>query len=309
MTDFKIITADEFDVSNITATEPKKKNDRLQSILLYNGSPFYLESELGRAPFGVKSFDGGEKTDYSLNISLTQGGNLANNLSKLDEYMIDFGVENSKLIFKQKYTPAQREVVRAMYTASVKQSEDGDYPPRIAPKIQKKSQTDLTPGLLFYHSEEEEVEIETFDQLEKLIPKGAKVKAIISLRPWFVSGRFGITMTVQQLLVPKVTGGKPTTYAFGNKTGVLSTKVSATDSIKELEKNVVQEQPDEDQEDQEGTDAVSVEDSDNEQDDQDEEEEEEEEKPQKVVRKPTSAPVQPPVSKTTKPARSANVRK
>jgi len=303
--EFRIIPTEEFDVSCITATEPKKKNERLQSYLLYNSGMFHVETNIGRAPFGVKAFEAGDKsdkTDYSLNISLEHNDNLIKVLTELDEYMIDFAVENSMIIFKKKYTPAQREVVRAMYTSSVKKSEGGDYPPRIAPKIQKKSSTDLTPALLFYHSEEEEVEIESFSQLEKLVPKGARVKAIVSLRPWFVSGRFGVNLTIQQILVPKMSSGKPTTYAFSNKTGIVSTKISANESIKAIE-NAKEEEPEDEHEDDQkaGTDVESVEDSDV----VEAEEEEEEEQPQKVVRKPSSAPV---AAATAKPAAAQKSR-
>jgi hypothetical protein len=291
--DSRIISTEDFDVSNVTATEPKKKNDRLQSYLLYNSSTFYVETNFGRAPFGVKAFEGGDKTDYSLNISLEQDDKLIQSFNELDEYMIDFAVEHSLMIFKKKYTSAQREVVRAMYTSLVKKSDGGDYPPRIAPKIQKKSSTDLTPELLFYHSEEEEVEIESFSHLEKLVPKGARVKAIVSIRPWFVSGRFGLNLTIQQILVPKMSSGKPTTYAFSNKTGVVSTKITASDSIKAIEK-AKEEEPEEEQEEEQkaDTDVESVEDSDVVEAAQEEDEEEDEEpQPQKVVRKPSSAPV------------------
>jgi len=304
--DSRIISTEDFDVSNVTATEPKKKNDRLQSYLLYNTSTFYVETNFGRAPFGVKAFEGGDKTDYSLNISLEQDDKLIQSLSELDEYMIDFAVEHSLLIFKKKYNPSQREVVRAMYTSSVKKSEGGDYPPRIAPKIQKKSSTDLTPALLFYHSEEEEVEIESFSQLEKLVPKGARVKAIVSLRPWFVSGRFGVNLTIQQILVPKMSTGKPTTYAFGNKTGVASTKITATESIKAIEK-AKEEEPEDDQEEQKAdTDVESVEDSDVIEAQEDEEDEPE---PPKNVRKPTSAPISAAKPAAAQKPRAAPARK
>jgi len=307
--DSRIISTEDFDVSNVTATEPKKKNDRLQSYLLYNASTFYVETNFGRAPFGVKAFEGGDKTDYSLNISLDENDKLIQSLSQLDEYMIDFAVEHSLLIFKKKYTPAQREVVRAMYTSSVKKSEGGDYPPRIAPKIQKKSSTDLTPALLFYHSEEEEVEIESFSQLEKLVPKGARVKAIISLRPWFVSGRFGVNLTIQQILVSKMSSGKPTTYAFGNKTGIVSNKISATESIKSIE-TAKEEEPEDDENNEQkaDTDVESVEDSDV-VEAQEEDEEDDEPQPQKVVRKPASAPVPAAKSTAVQKPRAAPARK
>ncbi len=293
MSGITIVSAEEFDISKLTATEPKKKNDRLQSILLYDGAPFYIETEWGRTPFGVRSFDGGDKTNYSLNISLTPDGQFVENLRQMDEYMINEGIRHSKVIFKQTYKESQRDVVRAMYTSLVKQSEEGDYPPRIAPKIQKKSVDNPSPNVMFYHSETEEVEIDNFQQLEKLVPKGAKVKALVSLRPWFISGRFGISMTVQQLLVPKLSSGRPTTYAFNDKTGAVATKVAAQDVNED-------EEEDDQGEEQEGTDVVSVEDSDvveaADDDEQEEEEEEEEEEepepevvPQKVVKKVSAA--------------------
>jgi hypothetical protein len=290
--DSRIISTEDFDVSNVTATEPKKKNDRLQSYLLYNSSTFYVETNFGRAPFGVKAFEGGDKTDYSLNISLEPGDKLIQSFNELDEYMINVAIEHSLMIFKKKYTSAQREVVRAMYTSLVKKSDGGDYPPRIAPKIQKKSSTDQTPELLFYHSEEEQVEIESFSQLEKLVPKGARVKAIVSIRPWFVSGRFGLNLTIQQILVPKMSSGKPTTYAFSNKTGIVSTKITASDSIKAIEQAKEEEPEDEKEEEQKAdTDVESVEDSDVVEAQEEDEEEDEEPQPQKVVRKPSSAPI------------------
>jgi DNA polymerase III gamma/tau subunit len=294
--EISIITTDEFDVSNITITEPKKKNERLVSYIQYKSDMFYVETNIGRTPFGVKAFKAEEKSDklpeFVVNISLEENDKLIQSFYELDEKMIEFAIDNSLAIFKKKYTSAQREVVRAMYTSLVKKSDGGDYPPRIAAKIQKKSSTDPTPELLFYHSEEEEVEIESFSQLEKLVPKGARVKAIVSIRPWFVSGRFGLNLTIQQILVPKMSSGKPTTYAFSNKTGVASTKITASQSIKAIEQ-AKEEEPEEEQEHEEeqkaDTDVESVEDSDVVE--AQEEDEEEDQQPQKVVRKPSSAPV------------------
>ncbi len=282
----KIVSPAELDIKKISATEPKKRNDRLQSLLLYESTPFYLQTEEGRAPFGVRSFTGGDKTDYSLNISMDANGNFIKFLHQLDEYMLDFGIEHSKTIFKQKYTPAQREVVRAMYTSCVKISDEGDYPPRIAVKIQKKSVEDSTPQLLFFHSETEEVEIENFEQLTKLVPNGSSVTALISLKPWFISGRFGITLTLQQILVPKRLGGRPTSYAFNDKTGAVATKIPAAKAAAAT--SVEDEAEDDDPVAEENTDVVSVEDSDVVEAEEEEEEEEEEAPPPKTVKKATT---------------------
>lgn len=305
--ELQIVSPAEFDVSKITATEPRKKNERLQSILLYNGSPFYLETEWGRAPFGVTTFDG-EKTDnYSVNISLTPDGDFVKNLLALDEKMIDFGIEHSMAIFKRKYNPNQRDVVRAMFTSSVKLDEKGEYPPRIAPKIQKKSVSDSSPQLLFYHSETEEVDIETYDQLTKLVTKGSKIKALVSLRPWFISGRFGVAYTIQQILVPKRSGGRPTTYAFNDKTGAVATKISAekaASSIKGDDEDDDIDNVDVAEAEDHHTDPESVEDSDvvEAAEAEDEEEEDKPPSPKKNVKKaPTPAPTTAATSSKQKP--------
>lgn len=268
----------------------------MQSLILYQNSPFYLQTEDGgRAPFGVRSFSGGEKTDYSLNISLNATGDYVKKLQQLDEKMIDFGIEHSKVIFKQTYTQKQREVVRAMYTSCIKIAEEGDYPPRIAVKVQKKSVEDITPQLLFFHSETEEVEIESFEQLTKLIPNGSNVKALISLKPWFVSGRFGITLTLQQILVPKRSGGRPTSYAFNDKTGAVATKIPASKAAAAVEDD------EEDAEEPVADDAedVSVENSDVVEEEEEEEEEEDEppKKSDKTVKKAATPAVAPAAAK------------
>lgn len=289
MSELLVVSPTEFDISKVSITEPKKKNDRLQSILLYNGSPFYLETEWGITPFGVTSFTGGEKNDnYSLNISLTQDGEFVKSLLALDEKMVDFGCEHTMTIFKKKNN---KDVVRAMFTASLKVDEKGEYPPRIAPKIQKKSVDDASPQLLFYHSETEQVEIENYDQLTKLVPKGSKIKALISLKPWFISGRFGVAYTVQQLLVPKRSGGRPTTYAFNDKTGAVATVVSAEKATAS-----VTDENDEDDDvpastEDRHTDVESVENSDAEDvEDVEEDDEDKPPSPKKNVKKVTSAP-------------------
>ena len=221
--DIQIVSPADFDISKVSFTEPKKKDDKLRCLILYNGAPFFVETEWGRAPFGVSSFDG-EKTDnYSLNLSLAPDCEFVKNLLALEDKFNDFVFENGGVIFKKK--PANKDMLRMMFSAGVKA--EGDYDPRIALKVQRKSSSDPSPNLLFYHSETEEVEIETMEQVIKLVPKGSKVKALVSMRPWFINNRFGLSYTVQQLLVPKRAGGKPTTYAFNDRTGAVATKISA----------------------------------------------------------------------------------
>jgi len=294
MSSYITVTPNEFDVKRITITEPKKKNEKWQSAVLFESSPFYLQTEEGgRAPFGIRSFSNEkapvkgeakvETNDYKLNVSLDPKGTFVERLRELDEKMIDFGVEHSKVILGQKYTQGQREIVRAMYTTLVKTSEEGDYPPRIQINIQKRGDI---PQVLFYHSEQEEVEIESFKQLVDLVRKGAVVKTLVTLRPWFINKKFGISLVLQQIIVPKNAGGRPTSYAFNDKTGITPVVIPAAKAVAAA---AVEEDDVEDVEDEENTDLAEVEDSDVV---EAEEEEEEEEVPAKNVKKAvTPAPV------------------
>jgi len=62
MSSYITVTPNEFDVKRITITEPKKKNEKWQSAVLFESSPFYLQTEEGgRAPFQMKKHQLKEK--------------------------------------------------------------------------------------------------------------------------------------------------------------------------------------------------------------------------------------------------------
>jgi len=284
MSGYPTLTADTFDIKKVSITEPKKKGDRWISYIQHDKNLFLMQTEEGgRTPFGVKSFAGeksGENNDYNLNVSLNSTGELVKKLHQLDEAMLDFGIEHSKTILKQKYSAAQREVVRALYTSCVKVADEGDYPPRITLKIQRKSVDNPVPRILFFHSETEEVEIESFEQLVRLIPKGSSVKALFTMKPWFISGKFGITMILEQIIVSKQSGGRPTSYAFNDKTGAIATVIPAAKAVADVveeDDDIEEVEADADAESKENSDAVDSE--------AEEEEEEEDVQVKKNVKK------------------------
>lgn len=292
MSGYPTLTAETLDTKKITITEPKKKNDKIVSYIQHDKSLFFLQTEDGgRTPFGVNSFAGeksGENNDYKLNISLTPNGPLVKKLQQIDELMLDFGIEYSQTIFKTKtkYTAAQKEVVRALYTSCVKVPEEGDYPPRITLKIQRKSAENPVPRVLFFHSETEEVEIESFEQLVKLIPKGSTVKALVSMKPWFISGKFGITMTLEQVIVNKQSSGRPTSYAFNDKTGAVAVVIPAAKAVVD-DDEAEDVDAEAETEEKENTDAP---DSDAAEEEEEEEEEEEVVQVKNVKKAATPAP-------------------
>ena len=280
MTDNGIITSTKFSSSDIEITDLKTVNKNgkksLQSLLLHNlggeASQMYVETPGAlNAVFGIKSYQKGDSgsSDYSINLSarsLNKDDQSAVNAwyatwDQVDELLIDFGVKNSKAIFGKQYTSKQREVVSALYTRCVKKDEGGEYPARLAPKIQRVrvkeggtwKPTDKPDILVFKQSTAQEG-YESFDELVKDCPPGTYVQAIIQPRLWFISGKFGLSLNVVQMqILAKKKGGKPTGFAFSN-------------SLNQDEAHVDSENDDEDDEDDSNHSGSEVEDSNDEDD-------------------------------------------
>ena len=286
-----VLSYTDFKASDITVSPPKKKGDRLGAIILSDNSPVYFESPLCNAPFGVTNFSGDTQQNYSLNLSLSDPKTYSQEWDKFDEYMIDYGVKHSKIIFGKEYKESQRAVVEALYTRCIKRDandSDSEYPPRIAPKFLKDREDHSRPNVLFYHSSDEEVKIESFDQLTEMIPKGIKMKIIFSGRPWFISGRFGVSFNVHQILAPKKMLSRPNTFAFNDEDNVPKEHVVSDENDEEDEdhSNVV-ENSDAENSDVENSDNDSDEDEDDEDEDDDDEDDEENQPEPEPVKKTT----------------------
>ena len=299
-----VVTNSEFSAKNFSLADPKKKDGRINALGLYNGRPFYSETPLSSTPFGITTFQGGEKQDYSMNMSLNKEDPYTQQLNQLDEYMIDYGVKHSKVIFGKEYTPAQRPIVEALYSRVLKEGrKDGDkeYPPRIAPKIMRSRDATEKPNLMFFHSSSEEVELDSFDQLVSLVPKGSKVKSLIVFRPWFISGKFGLSCNVIQVLAPKRSFSRPTGYAFNSSEDLPAEDSPASNQAQAGSDKDAEEEDKEYAQDSDVTDSDEAEEEEAEDDDveEDEEEEEEEEEP--------TPPPSPP-KKTAKKATTSRKR-
>ena len=229
------VPLEELDIKRVTLTAPKKKDDKLVSLPLYDGKIWHLEVT-GRAIFGITGYAPKDRPDakkYSISLSIPD--EFASNLDSYDELMLNFGIEHSKTIFGKAYTQDKKNVVEALYTPIVKRGEDSKgeaYPPRIQCKIPV-YEGKVPSWVKIYYSQEEEVDFgENINELQNLIKKGAQVMAIIDLKPWFLGGKFGISGTVRQLLIPKAGAGSVmSSYAFHDrKDGLTPKKVKAIDN-------------------------------------------------------------------------------
>jgi len=245
MTSYQV-EANEFTADNVSCTKPRtnKKTKRLQTLLLYayeNGqAPLYFETpESLVVPFGLSSYEQGDNTgkyDYSLPMICSSSDTKEQNnvtrwfeqLKAMDEFMIDFGVQYSKEIFGQEYTKDQRMIVEALYSRMIKKpkvnKDTGEpYPERIQPKVMKQweetpSSTNGVPGVEVYTTSEIPETIDSWEELQEVIPKGGSVTAIIQPRVWFVSGKFGTTLRILKLKVtPRDKHEIPRGYTFSKR--------------------------------------------------------------------------------------------
>ena len=284
-----IITTKNLDIETTIITNPKlDKNKRLTAAIINNKtkSALYIESPELINPFGLSAYDGGSKdmkeSDKSWSLVLKAQGPQSENpediasffkyFKSLDEKVIDYGLSNSLTIFKKKYDESQRGIlVDLLYNRCVKPSvgQDGTvYPDKITLKVMKTLEG--LPDVLVFKDSPKPIKIETWDELQNIIPKGSPIKVIMQPRLYFVNGKMGINFRVLQIKLQNIEKiGRPSTYAFSDSPVTVFTKsenttekVSAPDSKeKEKEEEVVNDS-EEEEEDEEGSGSeVEVEDN------------------------------------------------
>ena len=228
------IVPSQFTAENITFTEPKKvktkdgKSTNTRAYILYEDKLRYWESPWLRAPFGLRAFEGkeGDAKNYALNISARavdpndqeMTDMWFNQWEQVDSLFTDHVVKHSKVALGKQYTESQREVVEVLQTKVVKKGDDDEngvpYPSRLAPKVYADNDDPNKPGVVVYTDAQEPVEINSFEELENLLPKGVRVRLIIQPKLWFISGKFGISLRVLQVQFQNTGTVKLTGYAF-----------------------------------------------------------------------------------------------
>jgi hypothetical protein len=223
-----------FDAKLVTLSAPMKKQKKskdgktsstIASTLLYNGNTVIIEAPYLIAPFGVTQYEKGDSGSKDWSLNLQQSPHFDSSMSEkdkesekilvekwfdqwraIDEMMIDFGLQHSKMLFGKEYNKDQRGNVEDRYTPIVKKStsESGAYPDRIQPKIYANREDMKKPDMNCFNTDLEKVEIDSFEELTKLLPKGSAPKTMLIPRIWFISGKFGLTLSVNQMVLPIV---------------------------------------------------------------------------------------------------------
>jgi hypothetical protein len=158
-------------------------------------------------PYGLNIYDKAGPIKYSVNISLRgyddnpKVKQIYDFFTQLDEFMIDQGVANSKLWFKQ---TQPRDVVKAFYTPTVNWAKDADgnikpYPPTI--KLQLRQREGKFDVELYDENKNELKGV----RLEDVLVRGAQVTSLIQATSvWFAGGRYGLSWKALQIRMDKI---------------------------------------------------------------------------------------------------------
>jgi hypothetical protein len=234
-----VIAPVDFSADNFSFPAPKKEKTgknagRIKSLMLYNNALGYFMTPNIKLPFGVSMYDPNKDNEKagdpsSINYSMpvtavaknVDDQELVNSFFQewrnLDNRIIDYCVEHSKILFGKTRT---RDQVETVYSPCVRvKEEDGEsYPPMISPKISKTKDNIEKPNILVFKGKSREpLELDTFQDLMSNVPKASFGQLIFQPRIWVIAGRVGVSMNVLQAKVENSTAGRPLGYAFDLK--------------------------------------------------------------------------------------------
>lgn len=293
-----IIDSDQYRDEKVTFTPPKKKDKRISMFMQYDGGMSY-HRVTGRNIFGINRFvdeQTGSAGDYKMNVSLAGSEDYAEELMKTKERFVDYVQENSEMLLKKKYGPDKRETVAAFTSDFVKKgvSKDGtEYAPRLEMKVRANKDNDDIPDVKVLYSKSEEVPLNSFEDLIAAVPKGCMVTVVFTIRPWVISGRFGLSLSLLYIKPEKVASAKLDAYPFADddESAEKVAKIaaaSASDEKEDSEEDEAKEESDAEPEAAVDSDAEAKEESEAEEAKEESEEEEEPEPVKKPAKKSTA---------------------
>jgi len=163
-------------------------------------------------PYGMNVFDKAGPVKYSVDLSLRgydenpKVKQIFDMFTRLDEFMIEQGMLNSKAWFKADLTKSP-DVVKAFYTPIVRWAKDAEgnvkpYPPTIKVQLRQR---------------DGKFDVETYDEnknelkgvpLDELLVKGSQITTLIQCTSvWFAGSKFGLSWKALQIRMDKMPDG------------------------------------------------------------------------------------------------------
>jgi len=182
-----------------------------QAYLNYNGGPLLMQVGSLETPFGMSVFDKVQPPKYSVELNLRGYDDAGSSpgvaaiydaLTRLDEFMVEQGVKNSKAWFKK--DTVSKELISELYTPSMRFAKDSSgarkpYPPTL--KVQLRRKADV-------------FDVEVYDTsnnlikdtpLEDVLVKRANLTVLMKCTGvWFAGGKFGLSWKAVQIRADKV---------------------------------------------------------------------------------------------------------
>lgn len=199
-----IIFPKDFKTSNVTISPLKVMDSGAKlAYINYDSAALKMQVTSIPIPYGMSVFDKAGPVKYSVDLSLkgydVEGSKmkiLYDAFTSLDDYMIEMGVNNSKVWFKSALT---YDVVKAFYTPIVRFSKDAEgnpkpYPPTV--KIQLKQRD----GKFDIYIVDEKKRPLPDIPLEDVLVKGAIITTIIQCTGvWFAGSKYGLSWKAVQI--------------------------------------------------------------------------------------------------------------
>lgn len=216
-----IIRANDMDLSGISFSDVRTLDNGGKMInISYNGQKLFMQLPSLIANYGLSVWpsDKGGYDKVHLDLSLTgyDGTNpnvktFFDKMTQFDELLINTAMANSKAWFRK--IIANRDIAQAVFTPLVKFSKD---------KVTSEISTQYPPviRLQIPRNKNGEIDIEIYDASRNRLKfddvdfKKAAVTAIVQVSSvWLISGKFGVTMKVQQMKINQ-SQSKLSTFAF-----------------------------------------------------------------------------------------------
>jgi len=215
-----VVQPSSFDVSKVSISQPKvlDSGGKMAYLNYGDGKRLLIQTPSLPAPFGMSVFDKAGPPKYSVDLALRgyqdqpKPKALFAALQKLDEFMIDQGVKNSKAWFK---ADMKREVVEAFYTPCVrfgrdKQGNQTSYPPNLKVQLRRKRDGSDFECLFYDQKSKGDPDAQPLRGIpaEELLVKRSEMTALIECTGvWFAGGKFGVSWKAVQIRLDSVPSG------------------------------------------------------------------------------------------------------
>ena len=215
-----VVQPSSFDVSKVSISQPKvlDSGGKMAYLNYGDGKRLLIQTPSLPAPFGMSVFDKAGPPKYSVDLALAgyqdqaKPKALFTALQKLDEFMIDQGVKNSKAWFK---ADMKREVVEAFYTPCVrfgkdKQGNQTSYPPNLKIQLRRKRDGSDFECLFYDQKSKGDPDAQPLRGIpaEELLVKRSEMTALIECTGvWFAGGKFGVSWKAVQIRLDSVPSG------------------------------------------------------------------------------------------------------